>query len=409
MPGTAKSRDEREKRHLQADQWHDQSTQPVIFRVILPSVFTLSRESVDQNPSAQATSPIPRFQNSTPYGIYPTYSTYLLPVFPALTQLTLALRHPLAGNFGLPAILRLACAFPLLERLQITTEAEYNLTGPFNLPECTTLVPLAHLHTIHLNYPMLNARVLAYLAAPALEMLHLTLRSDSDSLHTCLRAAGLTLRTLVLCYPRDPLVIEIEKIDREDEVVTRDGDEGRALLSYMLQTRPRSGPSAFADRTGDTTCVDYESGMTGAGGGIVVGTAVKGQIVTHIPSTLSTHNAIHDPNSFEKLCSNCVRFFVWCSTNSRRSLIHLAHEALEPPKFGKRLYTLQVIQFSNYCAFTEFSGLIAEGLASRWELWLAVTIFRAMSARLAGLREAPGHYLGTTSGIEEIKAPKSRF
>jgi hypothetical protein len=56
----------------------------------------------------------------------------------------------------------------------------------------------------------------------------------------------------------EELVIEIERIDREDEVVTRDGDEGRALLSYMLQTRPRSGPSAFADRTGDTTCVDYE-------------------------------------------------------------------------------------------------------------------------------------------------------
>jgi hypothetical protein len=252
----------------------------------------------------------PAFKTLRLTHINPNYSTHLLPLFPALTQLTLAFRHPPAGDFGLPAILRLACAFPLLERLQITTEAEYNLTGPFNLPERTTLEPLPHLHTVHLDYPMLNARVLAYLAAPALETLHLTLRSDSDSLHTCLRAAGPTLRTLVLCYPRDPprdmrigrlmtpplptelralrlcapvprhilvataahllervlttprleeLVIEIERIDREDEVAVKDGDEGRASLSHMLQMRPRLGPSAFADRPGEITGADNET------------------------------------------------------------------------------------------------------------------------------------------------------
>ncbi|KAJ7839502.1 hypothetical protein B0H13DRAFT_2102196 [Mycena leptocephala] len=135
---------------------------------------------------------------------------------------------------------------------------------------------------------MLNARVLAYLAAPALETLHLTLRSDSDSLHTCLRAAGPTLRTLVLCYPRDPprdmrigrlmtpplptelralrlcapcrrvlttprleeLVIEIERIDREDD--WREG-WGRGPCD------PRLGPSAFADRPGEITGADNET------------------------------------------------------------------------------------------------------------------------------------------------------
>ncbi|KAJ7834925.1 hypothetical protein B0H13DRAFT_2426382 [Mycena leptocephala] len=193
---------------------------------------------------------------------------HLLPIFPALTQLTLAFRHPLAGDFGLPAMLHLACTFPLLKRLQITTEAEYNLTGPFNLPERTTLEPLAHLHTVHLNYPILNTRVLAsYAAYPGvvLSARH-PARHAHWAPHDAASAHGAPCSTLCAPVPRHILVataahllervlttprleelgIEIERIDREDEVATKDRDEGRASLSYM-----RLGPSVFADRTGD--------------------------------------------------------------------------------------------------------------------------------------------------------------
>jgi hypothetical protein len=64
----------------------------------------------------------------------------------------------------------------------------------------------------------------------------------------------------VLTTPRlEELVIEIERIDREDEVAVKDGDEGRASLSHMLQMRPRLGPSAFADRPGEITGADNET------------------------------------------------------------------------------------------------------------------------------------------------------
>jgi hypothetical protein len=60
----------------------------------------------------------PTFKTLRPMHTHPNHSTHLLSIFPALTQLTLAFRHLPACDFGLPAILRLACAFPLLECLQ---------------------------------------------------------------------------------------------------------------------------------------------------------------------------------------------------------------------------------------------------------------------------------------------------
>ncbi|KAJ6540527.1 hypothetical protein B0H19DRAFT_1381603 [Mycena capillaripes] len=147
---------------------------------------------------------LPAFKTLRLTHIGANFGMHLLPVFPALTHLTLAFDHPPAGDFGLPAMLHLACSFPLLEIFQLTTEAEYNFTGPFNFPERTTLEPLAHLRTIHLDYPMLNARILAFIAPPALATLHLNLRSDSDSLHACLSAAGPALRVLALSFPHDP-------------------------------------------------------------------------------------------------------------------------------------------------------------------------------------------------------------
>ncbi|KAJ7107910.1 hypothetical protein C8R44DRAFT_885300 [Mycena epipterygia] len=137
--------------------------------------------------------------------VNPHYPERLLPEFSALKQLELVFDRPPAGGFGLPAFLRLACAFPVLERFKISTESEYNHIGPFILPDRAALGSLAHLHTLDLDYPMVNAQIIAYIIGftppPPLTMLNLVLRSDSDRLHECLRAAGPALRTLALSFP----------------------------------------------------------------------------------------------------------------------------------------------------------------------------------------------------------------
>ncbi|KAJ7107908.1 hypothetical protein C8R44DRAFT_940904 [Mycena epipterygia] len=137
--------------------------------------------------------------------VKPHYPEGLLPAFSALKQLELFFDHPPTGAFGLPAFLRRVCAFPALERFKISTEADYNFTGPFFFPDRATLEPLTHLHTLDLDYPMMNAQVIAYILSstprPPLTTLNLMLRSDDDHLHDCLRAAGSALHTLSLSFP----------------------------------------------------------------------------------------------------------------------------------------------------------------------------------------------------------------
>ncbi|KAJ7249791.1 hypothetical protein B0H12DRAFT_1234612 [Mycena haematopus] len=65
---------------------------------------------------------------------------------------------------------------------------------------------LAHLHTVHLDYPQHNVPILTLLAAPSLHTLDLTIRESdpaAETLHASLRACGPALRTLVLRFPCD--------------------------------------------------------------------------------------------------------------------------------------------------------------------------------------------------------------
>ncbi|KAJ7816403.1 hypothetical protein B0H13DRAFT_1923595 [Mycena leptocephala] len=90
-----------------------------------------------------------------------------------------------------------------------------------------------------------------------------TLHLCAPVLHHILVATAAHLLERVLTTPcLKELVIEIERINWEDEVAAKDGDEGHASLSHMLQTRLRLGPSAFADRTGDMTGADNEAQQT---------------------------------------------------------------------------------------------------------------------------------------------------
>ncbi|KAJ7676631.1 hypothetical protein DFH06DRAFT_1428254 [Mycena polygramma] len=98
---------------------------------------------------------------------------------------------------------------------------------PFVLPEHTTL---ANLHTVHIDYPILNAQILAAVSPPALDTLHLTLRdSDSGALQKTLRPVAARLRVLVLLY----------YFDRVFSTVSFPKDSGTARPEAPLLTNLR--------------------------------------------------------------------------------------------------------------------------------------------------------------------------
>ncbi|KAJ7456146.1 hypothetical protein FB451DRAFT_1373013 [Mycena latifolia] len=129
------------------------------------------------------------------------YAGRLLPAFGALKQLELELM--LAHS--LPTVMELVCAFPLLVRLKIAIQEDYTSISPGALPARGALGPLVHLHTLDIDYPMLNMCVIEYILSanppPPVTTLALVLRSDWDRLHECLRASGPALRTLELAFP----------------------------------------------------------------------------------------------------------------------------------------------------------------------------------------------------------------
>ncbi|KAJ7891810.1 hypothetical protein B0H13DRAFT_2340428 [Mycena leptocephala] len=127
-------------------------------------------------------------------------------------------------------------------------------------------IPLAQVRTVHLSLPRLNAPVLALLAPPALDTLHLILKdSDPEAIHVAVRAAGNGLRALVLRFrtnllldrPATPLptqlrsvlavpsleelVIETQEFDMDEERdigMRMSRDATRARLDRLLQTLP---------------------------------------------------------------------------------------------------------------------------------------------------------------------------
>ncbi|KAJ7719372.1 hypothetical protein B0H14DRAFT_3521320 [Mycena olivaceomarginata] len=83
----------------------------------------------------------------------------------------------------------------------IRVEEPMTKPSPFVIPEH---VPLSTLRIVHLAYSLHNAKVLALLSPPALDALHLTVReSDPEAVHASLRAAGSSLRVLVVDFPND--------------------------------------------------------------------------------------------------------------------------------------------------------------------------------------------------------------
>ncbi|KAJ7915211.1 hypothetical protein B0H13DRAFT_1872303 [Mycena leptocephala] len=108
--------------------------------------------------------------------------------------------------------LRLERNWKLLRQLHVTNELElFGSPPPRNSDILTAFLPslasragrtpLAQVRTVHLSLPRLNARVLALLAPPALDTLHLILKdSDPEAVHVALRAAGDGLRALVLRF-----------------------------------------------------------------------------------------------------------------------------------------------------------------------------------------------------------------
>ncbi|KAJ7333995.1 hypothetical protein DFH08DRAFT_296458 [Mycena albidolilacea] len=90
----------------------------------------------------------------------------------------------------------------------IVTEEE-SVDGFFTVHQ---RAPLALLRTVHVRYPEYNTPILALLAPPALDTVHLTLmesKAASEAIHACLRAAGPGVRTLVLDFWRDSPITQL--------------------------------------------------------------------------------------------------------------------------------------------------------------------------------------------------------
>jgi hypothetical protein len=102
---------------------------------------------------------------------------------------------PTARDSGIVTLLRGFFTFPPFARRNSTMAAESNKS------EDPTVVqtPLAQVHTVHIDFPLLNSPVLALLAPPAIDTLYIMLQdSDPEAVHGALRAAGAGLRALVL-------------------------------------------------------------------------------------------------------------------------------------------------------------------------------------------------------------------
>ncbi|KAJ7885006.1 hypothetical protein B0H13DRAFT_2343352 [Mycena leptocephala] len=104
---------------------------------------------------------------------------------------------PPSRNSNILTVLRRLFTFPRTARRKSTMAL-----GSNNAEDPTVMqVPLAQVRTVHLSLPRLNAPVLALLAPPALDTLHLILNdSDPEAIHAALCAAGDGLRALVLRF-----------------------------------------------------------------------------------------------------------------------------------------------------------------------------------------------------------------
>ncbi|KAJ7907148.1 hypothetical protein B0H13DRAFT_2503298 [Mycena leptocephala] len=116
----------------------------------------------------------------------------------------------------------------------------------------------------------------------------------------------------VLTTPRlEELVIEIERVNRE---------EGWGRGPRITQPYAPDAPA----RTGDMTGADNETLAA----------------LSSVLEALHAFKTLRIYPTFDKL-------FFWCSTDPRRSLIHLAREALEPPKFAT---LMNIPSRTKYCA-----------------------------------------------------------
>ncbi|KAJ7815181.1 hypothetical protein B0H14DRAFT_2603672 [Mycena olivaceomarginata] len=94
-----------------------------------------------------------------------------------------------------------------LRRVQPIVTEEESDDGFFTVHQ---RAPLELLRTVHIRYPEYNPPILALLAPPVL--VHLTLmeaEAASQVIHTCLRAAGPRIRTLVLDFWRDSPITQL--------------------------------------------------------------------------------------------------------------------------------------------------------------------------------------------------------
>ncbi|KAJ7355334.1 hypothetical protein DFH08DRAFT_497358 [Mycena albidolilacea] len=116
---------------------------------------------------------------------------------------------------GLVAWLRRVVTLPRFMSRKIATKAQPIVTEEESDDGFFTVhqrAPLALLRTVHIRYPEFNVPILALLAPPVLDTVHLTLKvsaTASEALHACLRAAGPGLRALVLHFWQDSPITQL--------------------------------------------------------------------------------------------------------------------------------------------------------------------------------------------------------